>query len=496
MHKPLLGCFMGDALVLPARSVLQEASIPTFRTPEAAVGAFGNIASFYQNRQLLQQTPTSLSTLAKPDIAGARLLIESVLAQQRSVLTEIESKTLLAAFHIPVTHTILARTANEAMMMATQLGFPVALKIDSPDVTHKSDVGGVVLDIRSGTGARDAYTDMVQRVARALPEARINGVSVQRMARGQRGREICIGMVSDEPFGPVITFGAGGTMIELIDDRAMELPPLNQFLARRLIERSRVAKTLGEWRKAQAVNQPALEQALLRVSEMVCALPTLREMDINPLIVDEHGVVAVDARIVIGRAPQNTGYGHLAIPPYPAQYEHLWPLRDGGEYTVRPIRPEDAPLLQALAKGLSPQSRYFRFVSSLVELPPSMLARFTLIDYDREMALVAMVTSREVDDEGETVTTERMVGVVRYVTNPDNDTCEFGLTVADDYSGHGMGSRLMLSIMEVARNRGLSEIEGLVLANNTGMLRLMRSLGFAIKPFAEDNDFKLCTHRL
>ena len=495
-HKPVLGCFMGDALVLPARSVLQGASIPTFRTPEAAVGAFGNIASFYQNQQLLQQTPTSLSALVKPDIAGARLLIESVLAQQRTVLTEIESKTLLAAFHIPVTHTILARSANEAMMMATQLGFPVALKIDSPDVTHKSDVGGVVLDIRSGTSARDAYTDMVQRVARALPEARINGVSVQRMARGQRGREICIGMVSDEPFGPVITFGAGGTMIELIDDRAMELPPLNQFLARRLIERSRVAKTLGEWRKAHAVNQPALEQTLLRVSEMVCALPTLREMDINPLIVDEHGVVAVDARIVIGRAPQNTGYGHLAIPPYPAQYEHVWPLRDGGEYTVRPIRPEDAPLLQALARGLSPQSRYFRFVSSLVELPPSMLARFTLIDYDREMALVAMVTSREVDDAGEVVITERMVGVARYVTNPDNDTCEFGLTVADDYSGHGMGSRLMLSIMEVARNRGLSEIEGLVLANNTGMLRLMRSLGFAIKAFPEDSDFKLCTHRL
>ncbi len=496
MHKPLLGCFMGDQLVLPAREVLQKASIPTFRTPEAAVGAFGNIASFYQNQQMLQQTPTSLSTLVKPDIAGAKLLIESVLAQQRNVLTEIESKTLLAAFHIPVTQTILARSANEAMMIATQLGFPVALKIDSPDISHKSDVGGVALDIRSGTGARDAYADMVQRVARAQPEARINGVSVQRMARGQRGREICIGMVSDEPFGPVITFGAGGTMIELIDDRSMELPPLNQFLARRLIERSRVSKTLGEWRHAHAVNLPLLEQTLLRVSEMVCALPALREMDINPLIVDENGVVAVDARIVIGRAPQNNGYGHLSIPPYPAQYEHVWPLRDGGEYTVRPIRPEDAPMLQALVQGLSPQSRYFRFVSSLVELPPSMLARFALIDYDREMALAAIITKRDADADGNVTLTERMVGVSRYVTNPDNSSCEFGLVVADDCSGHGMGSRLMLSIMEVARDRGLQEIEGLVLANNTGMLRLMRSLGFAIKAFPEDYDFKLCTHRL
>lgn len=496
MSKPLLTCVMGDAQVLPARAVLREATIPNFRTPEAAVGAFGNIASFYQNQQLLQQTPTSLTALVKPDIAGARLLIESVLAERRYVLTEIESKTLLAAFHIPVTQTVLARSAHEAMMVATQLGFPVALKIDSPNITHKSDVGGVMLDVRDGASVRDAYNDMVQRVALAQPDARINGVSVQRMAGGYRGREVCIGMVSDEPFGPIITFGAGGTMIELIDDRAMELPPLNQFLARRLIERSRVAKTLGEWRRAAAVNLAAVEQALLRVSEMVCALPALREMDINPMIVDENGAIAVDARIVIGHAPQSTGYGHLAIPPYPAQYEQTWPLRDGGAYTVRPVRPDDAPMMQALVQGLSPQSRYFRFISSMVELPSSMLARFALIDYDREMALVAVCKERKVGVDGSVTETQRMVGVSRYVTNPDSTTCEFALVVADDFSGHGMGSRLMLSIMEVARDRGLEQIEGLVLANNSGMLRLMRSLGFVIKPYTEDTDFKLVTHRL
>ena len=496
MSKPLLTCVMGDAQVVPARAVLREATIPNFRTPEAAVGAFGNIASFYQNQQLLQQTPTSLTALVKPDIAGARLLIESVLAERRYVLTEIESKTLLAAFHIPVTQTVLARSAHEAMMVATQLGFPVALKIDSPNITHKSDVGGVMLDVRDGASVRDAYNDMVQRVALAQPDARINGVSVQRMAGGYRGREVCIGMVSDEPFGPIITFGAGGTMIELIDDRAMELPPLNQFLARRLIERSRVAKTLGEWRRAPAVNLAAVEQALLRVSEMVCALPALREMDINPMIVDENGAIAVDARIVIGHAPQSTGYAHLAIPPYPAQYEHTWPLRDGGAYTVRPVRPDDAPMMQALVQGLSPQSRYFRFISSMVELPSSMLARFALIDYDREMALVAVCKERKVGVDGSVTETQRMVGVSRYVTNPDSTTCEFALVVADDFSGHGMGSRLMLSIMVVARDRGLEQIEGLVLANNSGMLRLMRSLGFAIKPYTEDPDFKMVTHRL
>ncbi|MBS0294559.1 MAG: bifunctional acetate--CoA ligase family protein/GNAT family N-acetyltransferase [Proteobacteria bacterium] len=503
--KPLLSCWMGDATVVPARQILRDAQIPSFRTPEAAVGAFGNIASFYQNQQLLQQTPPPLTTLAKPDIEGARLVIESVLAERRNVLTEMESKTLLSAFHIPVTKTMLARNGNEAMMIATQLGFPVALKIDSPDIAHKSDVGGVALNVANGADAREAYTDMVQRVSRLLPEARINGVTVQKMARARRGREICIGLVSDAPFGPVITFGAGGTMIELIDDRAMELPPLNQFLARRLMERSRVAETLGEWRGASAVDMQALEQVLLRVSEMVCALPQLREMDINPLIVDEQGAVAVDARIALHETAHASGrtesvgpghYNHLSIHPYPARYEQIWPLRGGGECLVRPIRPDDAQMVQRLVKELSPESRYFRFVSQIAELPPSMLARFTLIDYDREMALVAVQRERVVDEEGQVSHKERIVGVSRYVTNPDHSSCEFALLVADDFAGKGLGSRLMHSIMEVARDRGLAEIQGLVLANNPTMLKLMRRLGFEVRAFDEDPEFKLVVHQL
>ncbi len=501
--KPLLSCWMGDASVGAARSILKDAAIPSFRTPEAAVGAFGNLASFYQNQLLLQQTPPPLSTLAKPDIEGARLVIESVLAERRKVLTEMESKTLLSAFHIPVTSTMLARSANEAMMIATQLGFPGALKIDSPDISHKSDVQGVALNLVNATGVRDAYNDMVQTVARLQPKARINGVTVQNMASAKRGREIYVGLVTDDPFGPVIAFGAGGTMIELIDDRAMELPPLNQFLAHRLIERSRVSETLGEWRGNAAVNMDALEQVLLRVSEMVCELPQLREMDINPFIVDEHGAVAVDARIVIDHASQSqansagsSSYNHLAILPYPARYAQVWPLPGGGEYSVRPIRPDDAQMLQDLIQHLSPESRYFRFVSSITELPPTMLARFTLIDYDREMALVAVFKERVAGADGEFTETERIIGVSRYITNPDQSSCEFALVVADDFSGKGLGSRLMLSIMDVAREKGLAEMDGLVLANNPGMLKLMRSLGFSVKTFVEDADFKIVSHAL
>ena len=501
MGKPLLSCWMGDSTVHAARSILKEAEIPSFRTPEAAVGAFGNIASFYQNQLLLQQTPPPLSTLAKPDIEGARLVIESVLAERRKVLTEMESKTLLSAFHIPVTRTILARSANEAMMIATQLGFPAVLKIDSPDISHKSDVGGVALNIMNATGVRDTYNDMMQTVKRNCPDARINGVTVQSMVRSRHGREIYIGLVTDDPFGPVIAFGAGGTMIELINDRAMELPPLNQFLARRLIERSRVAETLGEWRGSAPADIDMLEQILLRVSEMVCELPQLREMDINPIIVDEHGAMAVDARIVIDTAPQGLSsrghsYNHLSILPYPAQYEQLWPLRGGGEYTVRPVQPDDAQMLQDLVQGLSTESRYFRFVSSMHELPPAMLARFTLIDYDREMALVAVHKTRTAGSDGEILEAERIVGVSRYVTNPDKASCEFALVVADDFAGKGLGSRLMLSIMDVARDHGLVEMEGLVLTHNPGMLKLMRSLGFTVKTFEEDADFKLVSHPL
>ena len=496
--KPVLGCWMGDATVREGRAGLADALLPSFRTPEAAVDAFNSVASFYRNQQLLQQTPPPLSDLAAPDTEGARLLIEGVLAERRKVLTEMESKALLAAFHIPVTRTMLARSANEAMLIASQLGYPVALKIDSPDISHKSDVQGVLLNVGSAAQVRDAYNDMLEAVHRAQPQARINGVTIQPMAGLKRGREVYVGLTTDDPFGPVITFGAGGTMIELVADRAMELPPLNQFLARRLIERSRVVETLGEWRGAPAADTAALERVLLRVSEMACALPQLREMDINPIIVDDSGALAVDARIVIEHAPQSSGsspgaYNHLAILPYPTAHEREWPMKGGGLYTIRPIRPDDADMLQALVRGLSEESRYFRFVSTMPELPARMLARYTLIDYDREMALVAVHKERHVLDDGTFSETERIVGVSRYITNPDQTSCEFSLVVADDFKGQGLGSRLMLSIIDAARAKGLAEIDGLILVNNTNMLRLMKSLGFTIGAFPEDPDFRLAS---
>lgn len=501
INKPLLSCWIGDSSVIESRLNLSNANIPSFRTPEAAVGAFENISNFYTNQKLLQQTPPPLSKSTSPDLEGAKIIIENVLASRRTVLTEMESKALLSAFHIPITQTILAKNPNEAIMIANQIGYPVVLKIDSPDVSHKSDVNGVALDVMNAAGVRDIFNHMTQTVAHLVPDAKINGVTVQKMIRNKRGREIYIGLVNEEPFGPVIAFGAGGTMIELLNDQSMELPPLNQYLANQLINRSRIAQTLSEWRGAPAVNIEAIEHILLRISEMACELPQLIEMDINPIIADEFGAIAVDARIVVSNChllnnSQAGLYHHLAILPYPHQYEQTYPLKDGEEYQIRPIHPDDADMLKAFYKTLSAETRYFRFISNSPELPPAMAAKFTLIDYEREMALVALTKESSLSKDGVWTESEKIIGVSRYSTNPDKASCEFSLVVADDFGGQGIGSRLMINIMEVARDKGLSEIDGLVLSKNPGMLKLMRSLGFSVENMIDDPDFKIVRKKL
>jgi acetyltransferase len=292
------------------------------------------------------------------------------------------------------------------------------------------------------------------------------------------GRELMIGVTSDPVFGPVITFGAGGTAVEIMGDRAVALPPLNNFLVRELIQDTRIAGMLGAFRNMAPANMDALEDVLLRVSEMVCELPLLKEMDINPLILDENGALAADARVVVEyRQPSADRYAHMAIYPYPTQLVSQWQLADGTDITIRPIRPEDAELVQAFVRGLSEESKYFRFMNSMQELTETMLVRFTQIDYSREMALIAvtLVQNKEIE-----------IGVARYAINPDGDSCEFALVIADNVQGKGLGQKLMVALMEAARSNGLSVIEGEVLSNNHNMFKLMTRLGFTIKTSEED----------
>ncbi len=490
--KPVFACWMGGPRVETTREEINTAGIPVFRLPEPAVDAFANIASFYQNQQFLLQTPPPLSEQRQPDIEGARILIESVLAERRKVLTEMESKALLSAFHIPVTKTIVARQATEAIMIAELLGFPVAMKINSPDISHKSDVGGVSLNLRNAQEVRDTYGEMLVEVAARRPEARLDGVAIQNMSAKPEGREIYIGVASDPLFGPVITFGAGGRMIELFADRSVELPPLNQFLAARMIQRSRVATILGEFHGMPPVAVTALEKLLLRVSEMVCELPWLREMDLNPVIVDAEGAIAVDARVVIDAPPPASGgrYAHLAILPYPSHFTQDAPLPDGRHYLIRAIRPDDSARLQDFVRGLSEQSRYFRYVSTQKELGQAALARYTLTDYHREFALVATL------EGGSATAGESIIGVARYMLNPDGESCEFALVIADAWQGRGLGTRLMNVLLDVARSNGLKTMQGYVLAQNTGMLRLMSKLGFASEPVTDDPTLRLMARAL
>ncbi|TAN55123.1 MAG: GNAT family N-acetyltransferase, partial [Betaproteobacteria bacterium] len=470
--KPVLSCWMGEEQVIPARRLLGEARIPVFRNPEGAVELFAHVASFYRNQRMLLRTPGPLSQQAPPDLEGARAIVDGALAEHREVLNEMESKALLAAFQIPIAKTMVAHSPMEAMLLAQELGYPVAMKIDSPDITHKTDAGGVRLNLGNAQSVRAAYQEIVDAVGQHRPGAHLNGVAVEPMIVRPNGRELMIGVIRDPVFGPAITFGSGGTTVEVHRDRAVALPPLDAFLVEELIRSTRVSKLLGAFRHLPPVDFAALQNVLLRVSEMVCELPWLAELDINPLIVDESGAIAADARVVVRRTPPGRiAYGHMAIHPYPAKFVRTWQRPDGQTITLRPIRPEDAAMEQEFVKGLSDESRYFRFMNTLRELTPMMLVRFTQIDYEREMAFVAVI-----EEDGKEVE----IGVVRYITNPDGDTCEFALVVADAWQRHGLGRRLMELLIEVARARGLSVMLGHILANNRGMLELCADLGFAI----------------
>ncbi|MBI4756281.1 MAG: bifunctional acetate--CoA ligase family protein/GNAT family N-acetyltransferase [Betaproteobacteria bacterium] len=480
--KPLVTCWMGEEQVREARQLFKDARIPTFPTPEPAVELFSHLSAYYRNQKLLMQTPGPLTHETPPHIESARLVIETALTEGRTVLNEMESKALLAAFRIPIASTVIARSATEAMVLAEEIGLPVAMKIASADVTHKSDSGGVRLNLNSLQAVRSAFQDIQEEVRRNRPEARIDGVAIEPMVIKPNGRELLVGVIRDEVFGPTITFGEGGTRVEVHRDRAVALPPLNHFLAADMVRHTRVSRLLDAYRGMPAANLQALEQVLLRVSEMVCELPWIREMDINPLILDETGAVAVDARILVGDVPPASDrYDHMAIHPYPAHLVTTWQANNGQEVLIRPLRPEDAEMEREFVRNLSPETRYFRFMNTLRELTETMTARLTQIDYDREMAFVAIVRKDGRDDE---------VGVVRYATNPDGETCEFAIVVADSWAGVGLARKLMEVIISTARQKGLKFMNGDFLANNERMLRFVARLGFSLSTSPDDNSIK------
>jgi acetyltransferase len=477
--KPVLTAWLGERVAHEGRSIIEAAGMPAFSSPEAGVVAFSALAEYKRAQALLLEVPPPLAFESRPDLEGAQRILGIALSRKRTLLTEPESKHLIECFGIPTTPTIEAADPETARRAAEEMGFPVVLKILSPDISHKSDVDGVRLNVLDSAAVEREFVSLVEHVRKVCPDARIDGVAVQPMVYRRFGRELAVGIVRDPVFGPVVSVGSGGIAVELLGDSAVGLPPLSIRLADAMIDSTRMSRLLAAHRHIPAALRRAIADVLLRISDMAVSLPCIAELDINPLLADERGATALDARVVIDPAspPLDRRYSHMAIHPYPARLEQVVQLRDGTRLQVRPIRPEDAALEIAFVEDLSEQSRYTRFFISTHRLSPRMLARFTQVDYDSEQALVAL--------EGEGGA-QRIAGVARFAPLPDHVSCEFAVTIADRYHGHGLGHTLMSLIIQAAREAGYQRIVGQILGVNGAMLALARSLGFVIKSSPED----------
>ncbi len=465
----VMGCWLGEEAVREARQIFQDANIACYITPEQAVRAFGFGVTYRRNQALLLQAPAARRPGPPADTAAVRLLVAKVLASGRELLSEGEAKSVLAAYGIPVVPTrSVGRTPKAVLDAAQQLGFPVALKILSPDISHKSDLGGVALDLENAQALRVARRTMLERLQRVRPEARIEGFTVQAMVRRPNARELIVGASIDSVFGPVILFGQGGTSVEVVGDRAVALPPLNAPLARALVERTRVAKLLQGFRGTPAVDMDALHGVLMAVSQLLADVPQIAELDINPLIADDAGVLALDARICLSAAAPG-GELNFAIRPYPAQLIETFTWK-GRELTLRPIRPEDEAQHLAFLEQIDPEDIRMRVFYSRRSIERTELARLTQIDYAREMAFLAVVQ----DAAG----AEQTLGGVRAIADPDNIAAEFGIIIRSDLKGGGLGRILLDKMVRYARDNGTQRLIGTVISGNKPMLQLAHELGF------------------
>jgi acetyltransferase len=468
----VMSAWLGEDAVAQARRMFQDAGVADYATPEEAVRAFAMLQTYRRNQATLVEMPSAGNTVT-PDVAAVRATLDAAMAQGREWLGEPQARALLSAYGIETVPTeTVAATPQAAVEAARGLGYPVTLKILSPDITHKSDVGGVRLGLDGDAALAGAVEAMLEAVRAARPDARIDGFTLQPMVRRPHARELIVGASVDSVFGPVVLFGQGGTAVEVIDDTAMALPPLNRALARELVSRTRVARLLAGFRDHPPARLDALHDVLVAVSRMLADLPAMVELDINPLWLDEHGALALDARVRLSLAPV-AGAGRFAILPYPAQWvrECLW---NGRTMVVRPIRPEDEPQHRRFLESLDPEDVRMRIFYSRHELPRSELARLTQIDYDREMAFIA----EALDEKG----TPQTLGVARTVSDPDNVEAEFAIIVRSDLKGQGLGTLLFEHLIEHARHKGIQRLIGLVLRENTRMLQLARAMGFKAEP--------------
>jgi len=483
-QKPVFAAWIGEDP--ESARLFEEARIPHFTTEADAVRGFMQLVRYREAQTQLMETPDDLPKDFEPDTKAARAIVEHVLAQNRRWLDPLEVDALLKAYDIPAAPVVLATTSDEAAEAARPTiaaGGTVAVKVLSPDIVHKSDIGGVQLDLTTEEAVRRAAADIFERAARLKPGAQVTGVTVQPMVRRAKARELIVGLADDPAFGPVVLFGRGGTAVEVINDKALALPPLDLNLAHDLIARTRVSRRLKAYRDVPAADEGAIALTLVKLAQMAADLPEIRELDINPLLADHTGVIAVDARVAV--APElrkGSGHPRFAVRPYPKEWERTLGLRNGRRAFVRPVRPEDEDEFRRFFEKITPEDLRLRFFAPVRDFSHTFLARLTQLDYARAIAFVAF------DDE-----TGEMMGAVRLHADANHETGEYGILLRSDLKGLGLGWELMRLMIEWAKAEGLREVEGQVLRENSTMLDMCRSLGFSIRIDPDDPELRLVT---
>jgi acetyltransferase len=478
---PVFTCWMGGKTIGKAVERLNEAGIPTYETPERAVRAFLYMVEYARNLETLLEIPPKMTRSMVFNPENACRLLSGVPSPR--FMPESDSKEILAAYGLPVIRTEIAKSEEQASRIGGELGYPLVMKVHSPDITHKTDASGVCLDLRSDADVREAYRRIISAARAYKPDARIEGVTIQPYCSNP-DFEILLGAKRDPNFGPVILFGMGGIFTEVLKDRALGLPPMNRLLARRLMQETKAYSLLQGYRNRPPADMEQLEEMIIRLSQLLIDFPQIAELDMNPVLVKDGTPIAVDARILVSPLDVASCL-HLVISPYPQADESHMVSVEGRRIFIRPVKPEDAPLFQALFKELSPTTIYYRFFGPLKEFNSEMLARFTQIDYDREIALVALDEDSPID---------RMLGVARIIGDPDGRTGEFAVLVGDAWQGKGIGSKLLEKCLLIAEKRGFKTVHGVVLKENRNMLMLGKKLGFEIARDPDTGENKLVIH--
>ena len=481
--KPVLACFMGGAEVAAGNEILNRAGVPTFQFPDTATRAFTYMWKYSYNLRGLYETPVlRREAQQEPDRTAAAAIVQRVRESGRTLLSEAESKRLLDAYHIPTVRTIVACSEEEAADAATDIGFPVVLKLHSKSITHKSDVGGVRLNIRDVDSARGAFQAIRKSVAAKAGEGHFEGVTVQPMIKSD-GYELIVGSSIDAQFGPVLLFGEGGRLVEISRDRALGLPPLNTTLARRMIEQTRIVKALRGVRGQAAVDLNKLEALLVDFSQLVVEQPWVKEIDINPLLASADGLLALDARVLLhDSATREPELPRPAIRPYPIQYVGEWRMKDGRAVTIRPIRPEDEPLMIDFHGKLSDRSVYLRYFQPLKltqRTAHERLTRICFIDYQREMALVVELTKPDGSRE--------IIAVGRLSKLHGQNEGECAVLIRDEFQHQGLGTELVRRILQVARDEKLGAVVSTMLGINREMRGICNRLGFRLHADMEED---------